>query len=98
MPSGELGVILEEVLADRYTAETKVIRFVAKLDPRWDLSKAVDKGALDDEGNTYLLYGVSLYNEGKLQSARRQFQKALAFENSEKYAEQWIKVVNRDLE
>lgn len=62
------------------------------------LGKAVEKGALEDEGNTYLLYGVSLYNEGKLQAARRQFQKALTFENSQKYAEQWIKVVDRDLE
>jgi len=44
MPGGKLGVILEEVLADRYTAETKVVRFVAELDPRWDLSGAIDRG------------------------------------------------------
>ena len=62
------------------------------------LEQAVEKGNLDDEGNTQLLLGVSLYNEGKLRSARSQFRKALDFENSQQYAEQWIKVVNRELE
>jgi tetratricopeptide (TPR) repeat protein len=62
------------------------------------LLKAVEKGSLEDEGNTLLLYGVSLYNEGKLKTARRQFVKSLEYENSRKYAEQWIKVVDRELE
>jgi tetratricopeptide (TPR) repeat protein len=62
------------------------------------LDKAVEKGALEDAGNTYLLYGVSLYNEGKLKSARVQFVRALEHENAKKYAEQWIKVVDRELE
>ncbi len=47
MPSGALGVVLEEVFADRYTAEKKVVRFVAELDPRWDLARAVERGAWD---------------------------------------------------
>lgn len=44
MPNGKIGVILEEVLSDRYTADNKVVRFVAELDPRWDLAKAIDRG------------------------------------------------------
>ena len=62
------------------------------------LNQAVEKGSLEDEGNTYLLYGVSLYNEGKLRAARRQFIEALEHDNAQKYAEQWIKVVDRELE
>jgi Tfp pilus assembly protein PilF len=55
-------------------------------------------GLKEDAGNTHLLYGVSLYNEGKLKSARVQFVRALEHENAKKYAEQWIKVVDRELE
>ena len=56
MPNGKNGVILEEVFADRYTAETKVIRFVAELDPRWNLGKAIDRGDFvpADHANVYV--------------------------------------------
>jgi hypothetical protein len=47
MPNGRLGVILEELFSDRYTAEKKVVRFVAQLDPRWKLGRAVDRGEFD---------------------------------------------------
>jgi tetratricopeptide (TPR) repeat protein len=62
------------------------------------LEQAVDKGELEDEGNTRLLLGVSYYNEDKLRAARREFVRATKFEDSERYGTQWIKVVDRDLE
>ena len=49
MASGSKGVILEEVFSDRYTAEKHVVRFVAELYPRWDLSKAIDQGKFDPQ-------------------------------------------------
>lgn len=62
------------------------------------LEQAVEKGELEDEGNTRLLLGVSYYNEDKLRAARREFVRATKFEDSERYGTQWIKVVDRDLE
>ena len=62
------------------------------------LEEAVEKGELEDEGNTRLLLGVSYYNEDKLRAARREFVRATKFEDSERYGTQWIKVVDRDLE
>ena len=47
MPGGGLGVVLEEVFADRYTAEKHVVRFVAALDPRWNLDGATYRGEFD---------------------------------------------------
>ena len=44
MPSGDRGVLLEEVFADRYTGEKHVVRFAAALDPRWDLDGVQDRG------------------------------------------------------
>jgi len=62
------------------------------------LEQAVEKGDLDDEGNTHLLLGVAYYNEKKLKSARREFVRATKYEDSKRYGTQWIKVVDRDLE
>ena len=69
----------------------------------WDsaaevLEQAVDKGDLEDEGNTRLLLGVAYYNNKKPKSARRQFVLSTNFEESARYGNQWIKVVDRDLE
>ncbi len=47
MPNGSLGVELEELLSDRYTGEKHLVRFVAELDPRWDLSAAIDRGRFE---------------------------------------------------
>lgn len=44
MPNGSIGVILEELFSDRYTADKHIVKFVAELDPRWDLTGAVDRG------------------------------------------------------
>ena len=46
----------------------------------------------------FAVQGAKDYNQGKLKTARTQFVRALNFENSQKYAEQWIKVVDRELE
>lgn len=62
------------------------------------LEQAVEKGDLEDEGNTRLLLGVAYYNVKKLASARREFVRATKFDESERYGIQWIKVVDRDLE
>jgi tetratricopeptide (TPR) repeat protein len=62
------------------------------------LASAIEKGDLDDPGNTWLLYGVSQYNQKKYKSARSKFYEALKHEKSETYARQWIKVVNRELD
>ena len=47
MSGGRIGVVLEEMFADRYTAEKKVVRFVAELDPRWKLDGVLDRGPFD---------------------------------------------------
>ena len=47
MPNGSLGVVLEELFSDRYTADKYVVRFLAELDPRWDLTGAIDLGNFD---------------------------------------------------
>lgn len=44
MAGGRVGVLLEEVFADRYSAARHVVRFMAELDPRWDLSGLADRG------------------------------------------------------
>ncbi|NRA07058.1 MAG: tetratricopeptide repeat protein [Myxococcales bacterium] len=62
------------------------------------LEQAVEKGELEDEGNTRLLLGVSYYYDDKLSAARREFVRATKFEDSERYGAQWIKVVDRDRE
>ncbi len=49
MAGGRLGVRLEEVLVDRFTGERHVVRFLAELDPRWDLGGVEDLGAFDPE-------------------------------------------------
>ena len=51
MPSGDLGVLLEEVFTDRYTAERHVVRFAAWLDPRWDLDGIASLGDYDPGAN-----------------------------------------------
>jgi hypothetical protein len=47
MPDGSNGVLLEELFSDRYTAEKHVVRFVAQLDPRWNLDGAIARGDFD---------------------------------------------------
>ncbi len=49
MAGGRIGVLLEEVFADRYTAERHVVRFMAELDPRWQLGGSTDRGAFDPQ-------------------------------------------------
>ena len=44
MPNGANGVLLEELFSDRYTAEKHIVKFVAELDPRWDLTNAINLG------------------------------------------------------
>ena len=44
MPNGANGVLLEELFSDRYTAEKHIVKFVAELDSRWDLTNAIDLG------------------------------------------------------
>ncbi|MEM9154797.1 MAG: DUF4347 domain-containing protein [Cyanobacteria bacterium P01_F01_bin.33] len=47
MPNGFMGVILEELFSDRYTADKYIWKFTAELDPRWDLTGAIDRGDFD---------------------------------------------------
>ncbi len=44
MPNGANGVLLEELFSDRYTAEKHIVKFVAELDSRWNLTDAVNLG------------------------------------------------------
>lgn len=49
MPNGSRGVLLEELFSDRYTGERHIVRFVAELDPRWEVDAYRDLGAFDPE-------------------------------------------------
>ena len=63
-----------------------------------ELTKALEKGNLDEVGNVHLLLGIAIYNQKRLGPARRSFVRALDFEESNKHAQQWLKVIDREME
>jgi tetratricopeptide (TPR) repeat protein len=63
-----------------------------------ELNKALQKGNLEEPGNVHLLLGIAVYNQKRLGSARRSFVRALDFEESSKNAQQWLRVIDREME
>jgi len=62
------------------------------------LNSALEKGNLGETGNVHLLLGIAVYNQKRLDSARRSFVRALDFEESNKNAQQWLRVIDREME
>jgi tetratricopeptide (TPR) repeat protein len=54
---------------------------------------AIEKGGLDDPGSAWLLRGMALARQDKLEPAREAFLVAVEHEESEKWARQWLKFV-----
>jgi tetratricopeptide (TPR) repeat protein len=60
------------------------------------LAKALEKGALDDEGTANLLLGISLYHQDRRQQARRYFGAAQASESARESAVKWLRLLDRE--
>jgi tetratricopeptide (TPR) repeat protein len=54
---------------------------------------AIEKGGLEDPGSAWLLRGMALARQDKLEPAREAFLLAVEHEESEKWALQWLKFV-----
>lgn len=55
--------------------------------------KALQKGGLSDPGSAHLLQGMALARMDQLEPAKKAFKLAAEHEESEKYAQQWLKFV-----
>ena len=55
------------------------------------LVTALDKGGLKKTGNAHLLLGVARFYSGELEAAKRSFERAARYEETEKSARQWLK-------
>ena len=60
------------------------------------LTKALDKGGLEQAGDTYILLGMSYYELKKTEKARRAFMKASNYAKTKKSAGQWLNYINND--
>lgn len=60
------------------------------------LSKALDKGGLDQPGNTYILLGMSHYELKQTSKARRAFNNASNYAKTKKAANQWLNYIKND--
>lgn len=68
---------------------------------KWDkavgaLAKALDKGGLDQPGNTYILLGMSFYELKQTDKARTAFKKATRYAKTQKAAIQWLNYIDND--
>lgn len=61
------------------------------------LRSAIDKGGLDDENQTHLLMGISLFNQEKLREAREAFQRVRSGDQRD-MAQDYIKLIDRKLQ
>jgi Tfp pilus assembly protein PilF len=59
------------------------------------LGNALKKGKLTDTGNAHLLMGIASYRAKKVKVAKKSFESALKFKNTEKSAKQWLKVLRQ---
>lgn len=57
---------------------------------------ALEKGGLKREGQAWLLRGMADVRLKQFLEARRQFQRAAKFEDTKKYADQWLKYVEAE--
>ena len=60
------------------------------------LTKALEKGDLNDRGGANLLMGIALYHQERLDQARSHFDAALASESAHDSAAIWINMLDRD--
>lgn len=66
---------------------------------QWDdaeqaLRQAMDKGNLDDEGQTYLLMGISVFNQDNMNGAREWFVRASRFAQQREMSQDYIKLID----
>jgi tetratricopeptide (TPR) repeat protein len=59
--------------------------------------KAIDVGGLKREDTAYIMYGMALFNQKKLEQARRAFQSAGKDNRSRRASAQWIKYVDSEI-
>jgi len=59
-------------------------------------SKALEKGGLKDTGDAHLLRGMALVRLERLDSAKSQFRLAMKSEETERWAQQWLKFVENE--
>lgn len=60
------------------------------------INKAIQQGKLKDEGNAWLIQGLSFFNQKQLDSALSAFNKAKNFEKQSKAAEQWLNYAQQE--
>lgn len=60
--------------------------------------RGLNKGALDQADNAYLLLGLSLYNLDRLDDALDTFRQAAKYEDSEDEARRWIQYLEKEKE
>jgi tetratricopeptide (TPR) repeat protein len=59
--------------------------------------KAIEVGGLKREDTAYIMYGMALFNQKKLEQSRRAFQSAGKDNRSKRAAAQWIKYVDSEI-
>lgn len=59
--------------------------------------KAIDAGGLKRQDTAYIMYGMALFNQKKLEQARRAFQSAGKDNRSRRASAQWIKYVDSEI-
>jgi len=60
------------------------------------INKAIQQGKLKDEGNAWLIQGLSFFNQKQIDSALSAFNKAKNFEKQSKAAEQWLNYAQQE--
>lgn len=59
--------------------------------------KGLATGDLKRKDTAYIMYGMALFNQKKLEQAKRQFQAASSDKRSKRAAQQWIKYVDSEI-
>ena len=61
------------------------------------LQKGINMGGLKRDDTAYVMLGMALFNQKRLEQARRAFQKAAADNRSKRAANQWIAYVDSEI-
>lgn len=62
------------------------------------INDALDKGGIDNPGNAYILLGMSNFELGNTDAARRAFQQAMDYDDSRNAASQWLRHLETETE
>jgi tetratricopeptide (TPR) repeat protein len=62
------------------------------------INAALDKGGIDNPGNAYILLGMSNFELGNTDAARRAFQQAMDYDASRNAASQWLRHLENESE